>query len=64
MTSSLNFKYFDIKVICIEIIHYNFYSKRNKNNRAEIFNILKRNNYVLKFKTVVNYIFVKKNLLS
>ena len=57
---TLNFKFFDIKVICIEIINYDFYSKKNKINNKKILNILKKNNYTLKFKTVLNFIFVKK----
>ena len=56
---TLNFKYLDIKVICIEIVNYDNYSKKIRIKKAEIFKILKRNNYYLKFKTYVNYIFVK-----
>ena len=56
---TFNFKYFDIKVICIEIVNYDYYSKSIKINKNEIFKILKKNNYRLKFNTVVNYIFVK-----
>ena len=56
---TLNFKHFDIKVICIEIVNYDFYSKNIKINKKEIFKILKRNNYTLKFKMFVNYIFIK-----
>ena len=56
---SLNFKKLNIKVICIEIVNYEFYSKKIKVNKKKIFDILKRNNYYLKFKTYVNYIFVK-----
>ena len=57
---TLNFKYFDIKVICIEIVNYDYYSKNIKINKNKILKILKRNNYLLKFKTYVNYIFIKK----
>ena len=56
---TFNFKYFDIKVICIEIVNYDFYSKNIKINKNKIFKILKKNNYTLKFKSFVNYIFVK-----
>ena len=56
---TFNFKHFDIKVICIEIVNYDFYSKSIKINKNEIVKILKKNNYTLKFNTVVNYIFVK-----
>ena len=55
----LNFKHFDIKVICIEIVNYDFYSKNIKINKNQIFKILRKNNYTLKFKSFVNYIFVK-----
>ena len=57
---TLNFKLFDIKVICIEIVNYDFYSKKIKMNKNKIIKILKKNSYILKFKTYVNYIFVKK----
>jgi FkbM family methyltransferase len=57
---TLNFKKLDIKVICIEIVNYDHYSKDIKINKKKIFNILKKNNYRLKFKTSVNYIFIKK----
>jgi len=57
---TLNFKDLDIKVICIEIVNYNIYSKNIKINKKKILTILKKNNYHLKFKTFVNYIFIKK----
>ena len=57
---TLNFKNLDIKVICIEIVNYDIYSKNIKTNKKEIVTILKKNNYDLKFKTFVNYIFIKK----
>ena len=56
---TFNFKHFDIKVICIEIVNYDYYSKSIKINKNEIFKLLKKNNYTLKFNTVVNYIFIK-----
>ena len=56
---TFNFKHFNIKVICIEIVNYDYYSKSIKINKNEIFKILKKNNYTLKFNTVVNYIFIK-----
>ena len=56
---TLNLKHFDIKVICIEIVNYDFYSRSIKINKNQIFKILRKNNYNLKFKSVVNYIFVK-----
>ena len=57
---TLNFKNLDIKVICIEIMNYDIYSKNITNNKKKIVTILKKNNYDLKFKTSVNYIFIKK----
>ena len=57
---TLNFKKLNISVICIEIVNYDYYSKNIKINKKKIFNILKKNNYSLKFKTFVNYIFIKK----
>ena len=56
---TINFKNFDIKVICIEIVNYEFYSKKIKINKKKIFSILKKNKYKLKFKSFVNYIFAK-----
>ena len=57
---TLNFKKLDIKVICIEIVNYDDYSKDIKINKEKIFKIFKKNNYKLKFNTFVNYIFIKK----
>ena len=56
---TLNFKKFNIKVICIEIINYDYYSKNITINKKKIFSILRKNNYNLIFKTFVNYVFVK-----
>jgi len=56
----IDFKKIYIKVICIEIVNYEFYSNNIKINKKKIFQILKKNNYNLRFKTFVNYIFVKK----
>jgi len=57
----LNFNHFNIKVICIEIINYKLFSKKMTTNKEQIFSLLKKNNFKLKFKTNVNYIFVNKN---
>ena len=57
---TINFKYFYIKVICIEVINQ-FHTKQSKINKDKIVKLLKKNNYVLVHKTYVNYIFVKKN---
>ena len=56
---TINFNYFDIKVICIEVLNQ-FFTKRGKINKDKIIKILKQNNYALKFKTLANYVFVKK----
>ena len=56
---TINFNYFDIKVICVEVLNQ-FFTKRDKINKDKIIKILKKNNYILKFKTFVNYIFEKK----
>ncbi len=56
---NFNFNLFDIKLICIEIIDYESYSKKIKIKKSKLFKLLKKNNYILKFKTSVNYIFSK-----
>ena len=56
---TINFNYFDIKVICIEVLNQ-FFTKRAKINKDKIIKILKQNNYTLKFKTLANYVFIKK----
>ncbi len=56
---SINFKYFDIGVICVEIINYKSFHKKLKTDKNKIFNLLKKNNYSLKFRSAVNYVFVK-----
>jgi len=57
---NFNFEIFNIKVICIEIVNYDHYSKNIKIEKSKIFKLLKKNDYTLKFKSYVNYIFVKK----
>ena len=57
---NFNFKIFNIKVICIEIVNYDHYSKNIKIEKSKIFKLLKKNGYSLNFKSYVNYIFVKK----
>ena len=54
---TLNFNYFDIKVICIEIITI---SKNIKKRKNEIIKFLKKRNYKLKFRSSINYVFTKK----
>ena len=60
---TLNFNYFDIKVICIEVINQ-FNTKKSNINKDKIIKILKKNNYILKFKTFVNYIFIKNKKIK
>ena len=60
---TINFNYFDIKVICIEVLNQ-FFTKRNKINNDKIIKILKQNNYILKFKTFANYVFIKNEKLK
>ena len=54
---SINFKEFDIKVICVEILEYNRLAKRKK---KQIFTYLKKNKYSLVGSSKINYIFKKK----
>jgi len=56
---NFNFNFFDIKLICIEIIDYESYSKKIEVKKSKIFKLLKKNNYNIKFKTSVNYIFIR-----
>ena len=60
---TINFNYFDIKVICIEVLNQ-FFTKRSKINKDKIIKILKQNNYILKFKTFANYVFIKNEKLN
>ena len=53
---TINFNYFDIKVICVEIIS----TSKNINKREnEILKFLKKMKYKFKFKSGVNYIFIR-----
>ena len=60
---TINFNYFDIKVICVEVLNQ-FFTKRDKINKDKIIKILKQNNYTLKFKTFANYVFIKNEKLN
>ena len=51
---SLNFKKFNIKIICIEILDHDKFSKIRK---KEVLRFFKKNGYILKHRSVVNYIF-------
>ncbi len=54
---SINFKEFDIKVLCVEVLnHYESAKKRKK----QIISLLKKNSYKLVDKSNINFIF-KKN---
>jgi len=54
--NSLNFKKFDISVICVEIFKHNKFSGENK---KKILKLFKKNGYFLKHKGSINYIFKK-----
>ena len=54
---SVNFKKFDIKVICVEILNYN---KNSKNKKKKLISYLKKKGYYQKGKSEINYIFQKK----
>ena len=58
-----NFDYFNIKVICIEVINQ-YKTKQSNITKNKIIKILKKNNFKLKFKSFVNYIFVKKEYIK
>jgi len=60
---TLNFNYFNIKVVCIEILEQ-FFTKRDKINKDKIIKIFKKNNYSLKFKTFANYVFIKNEKIK
>ena len=55
---SLDFKKFDIKVICIEILNYDKFTNTKK---KRLINFFKKNKYFLAGKSKINYIFKKKN---
>ena len=54
---SINFKEFDIKVICVEILNYDKFSKQ----KNQLISLLKKNKYSLKGKSEINT-FLKKSL--
>ena len=55
---SLDFKKFNIQVICIEILNYNNSTLERK---KKLISFLKKNKYSLAGRSTVNYIFKRKN---
>ena len=53
---TIDFDYFDIKVICVEIITS---SKNIKKKEKKIIQFLKKKKYTFKFKTGINHVFVR-----
>ena len=51
---SLNLKKYNIKVICVEILNYNKFTKSRK---SKLLNFFKKNKYKLVSKSSINYIF-------
>jgi hypothetical protein len=54
---TLNLNKFKIKYFCIEILTYDNFSKENK---KQIINFFKKNNYKLNYISKINYIFQRK----
>ena len=54
---SINFKKFNIKVICVEILNYN---KESKYKKKQLISYLRKKGYYQKGKSEINYIFQKK----
>ena len=54
---SINFKEFNIKVICVEILNYD---KESKYKKKQLISFLKKKGYYQKGKSEINYIFQKK----
>ena len=55
---SLNFKKFQIKVICVELINFN---KTSSERRKKLISILRKNKFKLVDKSEINYIFKREN---
>jgi|TARA_B110000914_G_scaffold205432_1_gene200564 FkbM family methyltransferase len=55
---SVNFKKFNIKVICVELINFN---KLSGNKKNQLIALLKKNKYKLVDKSKINYIFKRTN---
>ena len=54
---SINFKEFNIKVICVEILNYD---KESKYKKKQLISYLRKKGYYQKGKSEINYIFQKK----
>ena len=54
---TIDFNYFNIKVICIEIISF---AKNINKREKEIYKFFKKKKYRPKFKIGINHIFIKK----
>jgi FkbM family methyltransferase len=55
---SIDFNQFDIKVICVEILNHNESAKKKS---KILLDILKKENFKLKYRSPINYIFKKIN---
>ena len=55
---SLNFKKYNIEVICVEILDFNNFAIKRK---KKLISLLKKNNYNLINISRINYIFKKKH---
>jgi len=55
---TLDLRKFNIKYICIEIFDHN---KKSIENNLKVIRYLKKNGYILKDKTLINYIYKKKD---
>ena len=54
---SINFKKYNIEVICVEILDFNNFAIKRK---RKLISLLKKNNYNLINISTINYIFKKK----
>ena len=55
---SINFKKYNIEVICVEILDFNNFAIKRK---RKLISLLKKNNYNLINISTINYIFKKKH---
>ena len=52
---SINFRKTKVNVICVEVLDY------DKRKKKQLLNFFKKNNYFLKKRVSINYIFQKKS---